>query len=107
MEYERICVARVGDEFVYPAVSGEDEPVAYDEKFKKLILFSGNDYLGLSSHPTIGKAAAMAAQQHGMEPRGSALICGYTNYHRLLESSLADLKKKEIELQNEEESCGD
>ncbi|OIW13283.1 hypothetical protein TanjilG_25762 [Lupinus angustifolius] len=84
-----------GDEFVYTAVSGEDEPVAYDEKFKKLTLFSGNDYLGLSSHPTIGRAAAMAAQQHGMGPRGSALICGYTNYHRLLESSLADLKKKE------------
>ncbi|CAN1856492.1 8-amino-7-oxononanoate synthase [Linum perenne] len=64
-------------------------------KFKKLLLFSGNDYLGLSSHPTIANAAAKAAQDHGMGPRGSALICGYTNYHRLLESSLADLKKKE------------
>ncbi|KAM6598406.1 hypothetical protein CsatA_018015 [Cannabis sativa] len=63
--------------------------------FKKLLLFSGNDYLGLSSHPTIGKAAAKAALKHGMGPRGSALICGYTNYHRLLESCLADLKKKE------------
>lgn len=31
-----------------------------------------------------------------MGPRGSALICGYTNYHRLLEVSLADLKKKEV-----------
>lgn len=37
-----------------------------------------------------------AAQEHGMGPRGSALICGYTNYHRLLESSLAQLKKKEV-----------
>ncbi|CAI0404558.1 unnamed protein product [Linum tenue] len=64
-------------------------------QFKKLLLFSGNDYLGLSSHPSIGKAAAKAAQDHGMGPRGSALICGYTNYHRLLESCLADLKKKE------------
>ncbi|PON39655.1 Pyridoxal phosphate-dependent transferase, major region, subdomain, partial [Trema orientale] len=43
-------------------------------RFKKLFLFSGNDYLGLSSHPTIGKAAAKA----------------------LLESCLADLKKKEV-----------
>eukprot|EP00258_Populus_trichocarpa_P045652 XP_024461671.1 8-amino-7-oxononanoate synthase isoform X2 [Populus trichocarpa] len=64
-------------------------------RFKKLLLFSGNDYLGLSSHPTIARAVAKAAQEHGMGPRGSALICGYTNYHRLLESSLADLKKKE------------
>ncbi|KAB1210856.1 8-amino-7-oxononanoate synthase [Morella rubra] len=62
---------------------------------KRLLLFSGNDYLGLSSHPTIGKAAAKAATEHGMGPRGSALICGYTSYHRLLESCLADLKKKE------------
>ncbi|KAL4595570.1 hypothetical protein ACB092_12G101600 [Castanea dentata] len=56
---------------------------------------STTDYLGLSSHPTIKRAAAKAAQEHGMGPRGSALACGYTNYHRLLESCLADLKKKE------------
>lgn len=31
-----------------------------------------------------------------MGPRGSALICGYTNYHQLLEASLAELKKKEV-----------
>ena len=37
-----------------------------------------------------------AAQEHGMGPRGSALICGYTNYHRQLESSLADLQTKEV-----------
>ncbi|KAF9615636.1 hypothetical protein IFM89_027178 [Coptis chinensis] len=65
------------------------------ESLRKLILFSGNDYLGLSSHPTVRRAAAEAALQHGMGPRGSALICGYTDYHRLLESCLADLKKKE------------
>ncbi|CAN8298039.1 unnamed protein product [Cochlearia groenlandica] len=65
------------------------------ERFKKLLLFSGNDYLGLSSHPTISKAAADAVQEYGMGPKGSALICGYTTYHRLLESSLAELKKKE------------
>ncbi|KAG5033475.1 hypothetical protein JHK82_017035 [Glycine max] len=84
-----------GDEIVCSATGGDGKAGASYEKFKKLILFSGNDYLGLSSHPTIGKAVAKAAQEHGMGPRGSALICGYTNYHRLLESSLADLKKKE------------
>ncbi|CAE6086530.1 unnamed protein product [Arabidopsis arenosa] len=64
-------------------------------RFKKLLLFSGNDYLGLSSHPTISNAAANAAKEYGMGPKGSALICGYTTYHRLLETSLAELKKKE------------
>eukprot|EP01018_Ginkgo_biloba_P002582 Gb_40331 [translate_table: standard] len=63
--------------------------------FRKLLLFSGNDYLGLSAHPTVRSAAAKAAQEHGMGPKGSALVCGYTYYHRLLESALADLKKKE------------
>ena len=31
-----------------------------------------------------------------MGPRGSALICGYTSYHKLVEESLAELKKKEV-----------
>lgn len=123
-----------------------NEEKACPQQFKRLLLFSGNDYLGLSSHPTIGNAAAkvclmiflfskytfatfivffifiiickispfsgtrcynmmnfivnQAAQEHGMGPRGSALICGYTNYHSLLESSLADLKKKEVKVYN-------
>ncbi|XVF08489.1 hypothetical protein REPUB_Repub07fG0007500 [Reevesia pubescens] len=82
-----------GDEIV-PG-EGLDDDKFGQQKFKRLILFSGNDYLGLSSHPAVRKAAAMAAQDYGMGPRGSALICGYTYHHRLLESSLASLKKKE------------
>ncbi|XP_052169090.1 8-amino-7-oxononanoate synthase-like [Oryza glaberrima] len=70
--------------------SGQEEKV--DEK---LILFSGNDYMGLSSHPAIRHAAVKAAEEYGMGPRGSALICGYTTYHKMVEESLAELKKKE------------
>ncbi|XP_028807309.1 8-amino-7-oxononanoate synthase isoform X2 [Neltuma alba] len=83
-----------GDEIVHSPFISKD-PQSHHQQLKKLILFSGNDYLGLSSHPTIGRAAAKAALEHGMGPRGSALICGYTNYHSQLESCLADLKKKE------------
>ncbi|KAK8537776.1 hypothetical protein V6N12_043924 [Hibiscus sabdariffa] len=66
-----------------------------EKKFKKLTLFAGNDFLGLSRHPTIAKAMAKAAMEQGTGPRGSPLVCGYTNYHMALESALANLKKKE------------
>ncbi|KMZ58957.1 8-amino-7-oxononanoate synthase [Zostera marina] len=64
-------------------------------KMKRLLLFSGNDYLGLSSHPSVRRAASKAAEECGMGPRGSALVCGHTTYHSLLETALADLKKKD------------
>ncbi|KAJ1261756.1 hypothetical protein BS78_09G055700 [Paspalum vaginatum] len=66
-----------------------------DEVDRKLILFSGNDYMCLSSHPAIRDAAVKAAQEHGMGPRGSPLACGYTTYHKLVEESLAQLMKKQ------------
>ncbi|KAL8162008.1 hypothetical protein V2J09_013497 [Rumex salicifolius] len=76
--------------------SGKAIEVDWNSKpHKELLLFSGNDYLGLSAHPTISMAAAKAALEYGMGPRGSALICGYTDYHGLLEARLAALKKKE------------
>jgi len=55
-------------------------------------LYSGNDYLGLSSHPAVRAAAAEAAHTYGLGPRGSALICGYTDEHSNLEKELASLK---------------
>ncbi|GMJ13662.1 biotin F, biotin 4 [Hibiscus trionum] len=78
-----------GDDIVH------EEGSSHQQQFKQLLLFSGNDYLGLSSHPAVRKAAAKAALEYGMGPRGSPLICGYTYHHRLLESSLASLKNKE------------
>ncbi|CAA0834552.1 biotin F [Striga hermonthica] len=83
------------NDIIYQNLVAEDKAESTGGNLRKLIVFSGNDYLGLSSHPMVSYAASKAAQEHGMGPRGSALICGYTNYHRLLESSLADLKRKE------------
>jgi 8-amino-7-oxononanoate synthase len=61
-------------------------------KGEPLTLFSSNDYLGLSHHPEVRRAAAQAAEDLGMGPRGSALVCGYTTAHAALERELADLK---------------
>ncbi|CAA7403574.1 unnamed protein product [Spirodela intermedia] len=98
---DRSAVEVEMDEFTYKmwacgdTVSGDEVALKEEKPFRKLLLFSGNDYLGLGTHPTVRSAAIKASQEHGMGPRGSALICGYTNYHKLLEDSLASLKKKE------------
>ncbi|XVF08488.1 hypothetical protein REPUB_Repub07fG0007400 [Reevesia pubescens] len=86
-----------GRELTSKSERDEHEKICSNQKqqFKKLILFAGNDFLGLSRHPTIAKATAKAAIEQGIGPRGSPLICGYTNYHMALESSLAKLKNKE------------
>eukprot|EP00741_Cyanophora_paradoxa_P004279 tig00000792_g4154.t1 len=60
-----------------------------------LVLFSSNDYLGLSTHPAVRDAAAEAVREYGMGPRGSALICGYSSLHQALERRLAQLKRTE------------
>ncbi|XP_037417889.1 8-amino-7-oxononanoate synthase-like isoform X2 [Triticum dicoccoides] len=77
------------------AANGEVSSQEDDEVNRELILFSGNDYMCLSSHPAVREAAVKAAQDYGMGPRGSSLICGYTTYHKLVEESLAELQKKE------------
>ncbi|ONM63124.1 8-amino-7-oxononanoate synthase [Zea mays] len=61
-----------------------------------LIVFSGNDYMCLSSHPAVPEAVVKAARDYGMGPRGSALICGYSSYHNLVGESWAELKKKRL-----------
>lgn len=64
----------------------------------ELTLFSGNDYLGLSSHPRVVAAAVDAAQKHGVGARGSALVCGRTSVHAALERALAELVGTEAAL---------
>ncbi|KAL3138918.1 hypothetical protein ABBQ32_005735 [Trebouxia sp. C0010 RCD-2024] len=61
----------------------------------RLKLFSLNDYMGLSQHPAICRAAGDTAVQCGMGPRSSALVGGYTRQHQDLEASLATLKGTE------------
>ncbi|CAG9461385.1 unnamed protein product [Pedinophyceae sp. YPF-701] len=65
------------------------------EQASNLVLFSSNDYLGLSSHEGVRSAVASSAARHGMGPRSSAIVAGYTAEHRMLERALADLKGTE------------
>lgn len=56
---------------------------------KRLINFSGNDYLGLSAHPEVARALKAAAEKR-VGAGASALVSGYAPEHRELERGLAD-----------------
>jgi 8-amino-7-oxononanoate synthase len=50
---------------------------------------AGNDYLGLSRHPSVLAAASLALSEFGLGATGSRLVRGTTEVHSRLESSLA------------------
>ena len=56
-----------------------------------VIDLAGNDYLGLSRHPSVVAAARQALDGYGLGATGSRLVRGTTTEHALLERDLADL----------------
>lgn len=71
------------------------QPTAGPDKTKPslqdqtLISFCSNDYLALSSHPALAKAASDAAARSGLGAGASRLVSGDLPEHRELEHSLA------------------
>lgn len=60
--------------------------------------FSSNDYLGLSRHPDVVKAAAEALSRHGVGAGASRLMTGDYELHHALEEAVAAFKGKEAAL---------
>ncbi|HRY85542.1 MAG TPA: hypothetical protein P5561_03305, partial [Candidatus Omnitrophota bacterium] len=52
---------------------------------RELLLFCGNDYLGLSRHPRVLAAAHQAIDRYGVGARSARLIAGTTDAHAKLE----------------------
>lgn len=61
-------------------------------KGKKLVSFSGNDYLGLSRHPKVIAAAGAAIEEYGAGAGASRLITGEHPLYTKLEAALAAYK---------------
>ncbi|GAA3725523.1 8-amino-7-oxononanoate synthase [Salinactinospora qingdaonensis] len=59
---------------------------------------AGNDYLGMSRHPVVVRAAADAAAHWGAGATGSRLVSGSTSLHAQLEEELADFYGTEAAL---------
>lgn len=55
----------------------------------KGINFSSQDYLGLSSHPTIKETAKSVIDEYGVHSAGSSALSGNTKYSLMLEQKIA------------------
>ncbi len=66
---------------------------------REYLQFSTNDYLGLTQHPDVKKAAVEAAQKWGISaPMGARPLTGNTELHLELERDVADFKRTEAAL---------
>src|SRR5580692_6929001 len=74
-----------------PVVTARDGIFA-ERGGRRLLSFSCNDYLNLSRHPAIIKAAVEAAQRYGVGAGASRLVTGNHPLYAELEARLARLK---------------
>lgn len=65
---------------------------------EKIINFSSNDYLNLSSHPQVKESAIAAVENYGGGAPSSRLMSGHLTVHHHLERSLAELMETEAAL---------
>lgn len=65
---------------------------------RRLLLFCGNDYLGMSRHPRVVAAAHRAIDRYGVGARSARLMSGTTDAHARLEQKIAEFKDKEAAL---------
>lgn len=65
---------------------------------RELLNFSSNDYLGLSTEPSVIEAAIQATREYGTGGLSSRLVSGHSVLCESLEEELADFKKSEAAL---------
>ena len=62
---------------------------------RRYVNFASNDYLGLTHHPTVIRAAKAALEKYGAGSGASALVSGYSEAHRSAEAAIARWKGSE------------
>lgn len=85
---------------IYPffhALDSNDGPVAQIDG-QRVLMFGSNNYLGLTRHPDVVKAARAAVLKYGTSMTGSRQLNGTTKLHEELESRVAQFLRKEAAL---------
>ncbi len=73
----------------YRALESNEGPEAIIDG-KRVIMLGSNNYLGLTRHPRVVKAAREAVDKYGTSMTGSRLLNGSTKIHERLEELLAE-----------------
>ena len=81
--------------FTFPKLEGEiSNKMIF--RGKEVLVWSINNYLGLSNHPEVRKIDADASADWGLGyPMGARMMSGQTSEHEALEAELADFMQKE------------
>lgn len=74
--------------------SVQDAEITLDDG-SKVLNFCSNNYLGLSSHPRVVKAAKDTLDTHGFGMSSVRFICGTQDIHKELEHRIADFNQTE------------
>jgi 8-amino-7-oxononanoate synthase len=81
----------------YRVISSAQDPVVLHEG-RELIMLGSNNYLGLTNHPEVKDAAALALAIYGTGCAGSRLLNGTLDLHVQLEERLAAFMRRQAAL---------
>jgi len=76
----------------------ENEGTEVEYKGRRLIMCGSNNYLGLTTHPKVKKAAKEAIERYGTSCTGSRFLNGTLALHEKLEKELAEFVSKDDSL---------
>jgi len=97
-EYSRSSLAKEAGVYTYfrEITSAQDPVVIHNDQ--DLVMLGSNNYLGLTNHPEVKDAAAMALAMYGTGCAGSRLLNGTLDLHVKLENRLAEFLGREAAL---------
>lgn len=87
-------IRNAGREWVHRSLDGPSDTICKVEG-KEVIMLCSNNYLGLSNHPEMKKAAIKAIESHGVGSGSVRAIAGNMDLHVQLEERLARFKEQE------------
>ena len=97
-DYLKDEIEQIKEEGLYKSERIITSPQGADitiEGGQEVINFCANNYLGLSSHPEVIKAAKDTMDTHGFGMSSVRFICGTQDIHKQLEGKIADFYKTE------------